>query len=210
MDKNRIGKIIFGEFIGTMLFLIIALGSVAQLVLGGGSFFDICIAFAIGAAIGIYAAKNLSGGHVNPAATLALCITGRAEWAELGFYWIGQYLGAFAAAAVVFVTYIEGIASIDPDHTVPLIAYNETTGTPTAGIFATYPKDILSNGICFFDQIVGTFMLVMSILAVTDARHKISADLAPIFIGLSIGAVGLSFGWNCGFSLNPARDLGPR
>ena len=87
---------------------------------------------------------------MNPAATLALCITGRAEWKELPFYWIGQYLGAFAAAAVVFVTYIEGIASVDPDHTVLYVDYdaNTTTGTPTAGIFATYPKEILSNGIC--------------------------------------------------------------
>ena len=53
-------------------------------------------------------------------------------------------------------------------------------------------------------------ILVLAILAVTDSRNKVGAGIAPPIIGMSISAVGLSFGYNCGFSLNPARDLGPR
>ena len=146
-------------------------GSVAQLVLGTNSYFDICIGFALGAAIGIFTAANLSGkiltafkqlsrimvgvipnslsysgAHLNPAVTVALCLTGRSEWNQLPFHWMGQYLGAFLAAALVFGTYSDAINHYDPNHTVPGQA---NTTTPTAGIFATYPHgEEISNGIC--------------------------------------------------------------
>ena len=60
------------------------------------------------------------------------------------------------------------------------------------------------------DQIVGTFVLVISILAVTDSKNEVVSGIVPIFVGMSIAVVGLAFGHNCGFSLNPARDFGPR
>lgn len=205
MNNNL--KIILGEFLATLLFLTVALGSVAQLVLGTNSFFDICIAFALGAAIGIFTSANISGAHMNPAATVALCLNGRCQWRDMPFYWIGQYLGAFVAAALVFGTYSDAIMFYDSELTVN----GMNSSTPTAGIFATYPhSENISNGICFLDQVVGTAVLVFSILAVTDAKNKVNPSIIPIFIGLTIGAVGMSFGYNCGFSLNPARDLGPR
>ena len=87
-----------------------------------------------------------SGAHLNPAVTVALCLTGRSEWNQLPFHWIGQYLGAFLAAALVFGTYSDAINHHDPNHTVPGQA---NTTTPTAGIFATYPHGPeISNGIC--------------------------------------------------------------
>jgi len=201
-------QILFGECIGIFLFLTVALGSVAQLVLGTNSYFDICVGFALGAAIGIFTAANLSGAHLNPAVTVALCLTGRSDWNQLPFHWMGQYLGAFLAAALVFGTYSDAINHYDPNHTVP---GQVNTTTPTAGIFATYPHgEEISNGICFLDQVVGTAILVLSIMAITDKKNKVADGIAPIFIGLTIGAVGMSFGHNCGFSLNPARDFGPR
>ena len=66
------------------------------------------------------------------------------------------------------------------------------------------------NFIFSLDQVVGTAILVLSIMAITDKKNKVADGIAPIFIGLTIGAVGMSFGHNCGFSLNPARDFGPR
>ena len=52
--------------------------------------------------------------------------------------------------------------------------------------------------------------MVISILAVTDSKNEIAGGIIPIFVGMSIAVVGLAFGHNCGFSLNPARDFGPR
>ena len=136
-------KIIFGEFFGTLIFISVALGKlkleisrrltffdaikninenvisilggVAQFVLGTNSYLGLCLAFAFGAAIGIFNAANLSGGHLNPAVTVALCITDRCKWKNIPFYWIGQFIGAFAAAALVYGTYSDGILHLDPE-----------------------------------------------------------------------------------------------
>ena len=90
--------------------------------------------------------KFYSGAHLNPAVTVALCLTGRSDWNQLPFHWMGQYLGAFLAAALVFGTYSDAINHYDPSHTVP---GQVNTTTPTAGIFATYPHGPeISNGIC--------------------------------------------------------------
>jgi glycerol uptake facilitator protein len=61
------------------------------------------------------------------------------------------------------------------------------------------------------DQIVGTAFLLMFVLALTDERNQPpKANLAPLLIGLAVAAIGMSFGANAGYAINPARDFGPR
>ena len=61
------------------------------------------------------------------------------------------------------------------------------------------------------DQIVGTAFLVMFVVAVIDARNTaVQANLGPWLIGLVVAAIGLSYGANAGYAINPARDFGPR
>jgi glycerol uptake facilitator protein len=61
------------------------------------------------------------------------------------------------------------------------------------------------------DQIVGTAFLLMFVLALTDKRNQPpKSNLAPLLIGLAVAAIGMSFGANAGYAINPARDFGPR
>ena len=61
------------------------------------------------------------------------------------------------------------------------------------------------------DQLLGSLILVLSIMAITDKKNKVSDSCVPIFIGLAYAGVGMSFGHNCGgIALNPARDFSPR
>ena len=82
----------------------------------------------------------------------------------------------------------------------------------TAGIWATYPQPFLSvfpGG--FIDQVVGTALLVGVIFAITDTRNSPApAGLAPVVVGLLVLLIGATFGFNSGYAINPARDLGPR
>ena len=82
----------------------------------------------------------------------------------------------------------------------------------TAGIWATYPQAYLSNvpgGL--IDQIVGTALLVMLIFALTDERNTApDSRIAPLLIGSIVLLIGMTFGHNCGYAINPARDFGPR
>ncbi|KAM7368716.1 hypothetical protein PAMP_013028 [Pampus punctatissimus] len=81
----------------------------------------------------------------------------------------------------------------------------------TAGIFATYPSEHLTLVNGFFDQIIGTAALIMCILAIIDPHNNpIPRGLEAFTVGFVVLVIGLSMGFNCGYAVNPARDLGPR
>ena len=60
-------------------------------------------------------------------------------------------------------------------------------------------------------EIIGTALLVMLVLAITDARNTApGANMAPFIIGLAVVVIGMSLGALSGYAINPARDFGPR
>uniref|UniRef100_V5IBT7 Putative aquaporin major intrinsic protein family n=2 Tax=Ixodes ricinus TaxID=34613 RepID=V5IBT7_IXORI len=78
-------------------------------------------------------------------------------------------------------------------------------------IFATYPRDHVSTLTCFFDQLVGTGILMPTAEAITDPRNfgGMPKHLHPLALGLMIMALIFGFSYNCMAPLNPARDIGP-
>jgi MIP family channel proteins len=197
------------EFLGT--FVLIAFGSavVAQVILSGGShggYLSINIAWGLAVIMGIYVSGGVSGAHLNPAVTVALAVHRGFPWRKVLPYGAAQVAGAFAGAAVAFVTYREAFDHFDG-------GVRQVTGPQaTAGIFATYPQPFLSNvpgGLV--DQIVGTALLLMLVLALGDAKNMAPEPrIAPIHVGLAVVLIGMCFGYNAGYAINPARDLGPR
>jgi MIP family channel proteins len=197
-------RIFLAEFIGTAVLVIIGDGAVAQWVLSRGvfgTFLSVNFAYALAIAFGVYICGGVSGGHINPSVSVAFAILGKIKWKQLPVYMIAQHLGAFFGAAVVFVVYYDAIVAFDP---------GERTAS-TVGIFGTYPNPSVRNGFCLLDQILGTALLVGLVLAICDPRNMaVPKHLIPLLVGLVVGAIGMSFGMNCGYAINPARDLGPR
>nr|CAD7429828.1 unnamed protein product [Timema monikensis] len=147
----------------------------------------------------------VSGAHINPAVTVALTLVGKFPKRKVCHYLIAQYLGALAASVLVFLTYYEALAEFDGGERV-VFGIKET-----ASIWATYPKEFVSIGGCFFDQVVGTFILMFVVCAVTDnINMEIHRSLYALYIGITVIVLGMSVGYNCGYPLNPARDLSPR
>jgi glycerol uptake facilitator protein len=63
----------------------------------------------------------------------------------------------------------------------------------------------------FVDELIGTAFLIFFVLAVVDEFNTpVKANLAPLLIGFVVVAIGISYGANSGYAINPARDLGPR
>jgi MIP family channel proteins len=156
--------------------------------------------------MGVYVAGGVSGAHLNPAVTLALAVLRGFSWQKVVPYVVAQTAGAFVAAAVVYLTYMEAFTNFDN-------GIRQVTGPQgTAGIFATYPQGFLSTfpgG--FLDQIVGTALLVAGVFALTDTKNNAPpGPLTPLFVGLLVVAIGAAFGFNSGYAINPARDFGPR
>lgn len=196
------------EFFGTFILIVFGVGVVAQTVLSNGangSFLAINLAWGLAVMLGVYAAGGVSGAHLNPAVTLALAVRRGFPWPKVAPFIAAQTAGAFAAAAVVYLTYHEAFTAFDG-------GVRQVLGPQgTAGVFATYPQAFLSTTGGFVDQVVGTALLMATILAITDQRNNATpAWLTPVIVGGIVVAIGMSFGFNAGYAINPARDLGPR
>jgi glycerol uptake facilitator protein len=192
------------EFAGTMILILFGVGVVAQVVAGGlGDHDSIAWAWGLGVTLGVYTAARISGAHLNPAVTVALAAFKGFEWRKVLPYSIAQTLGAFVAALLVRWNYTEVLTKVDPGHTIK-----------TQGVFSTLPGNgtaPVSDWGAFRDQIIGTAILLFLILAITDVANTApAANLAPVVIGLLVVAIGMAWGTDAGYAINPARDFGPR
>jgi glycerol uptake facilitator protein len=206
MKSGLLGEVL-AEFFGTMVLILFGCGVVAMVALFGtgtpgevvnGGATNINIAWGLGVTMGIYTAGKISGAHLNPAVTIALAVFRGFSWGKVAPYCLAQTAGAFAGAALVFFNYKAQFLKFDPAL------------EKTAGIFATFPafRDLPSVG--FFDQVLGTAILLFLVLAVTEERNNPPGPLAPVAVGLIVVALGMSFGALHGYAINPARDFGPR
>jgi len=197
------------EFLGTFVLIVFGCASVAQVLLSGhanGEYLSINLAWGLAVTMGVYVAGGVSGAHLNPAVTFALAVLRRFPWSKVAPYCLAQLAGAFVASAVVYVTYVDALHQFDG-------GVRQVLGPQgTAGIWATYPQPFLSplpGGL--IDQIVGTALLRLCIFALTDDRNFApAANLAPLVIGGVVLVIGMTFGYNSGYAINPARDFAPR
>jgi MIP family channel proteins len=200
------------EFFGTFILVVFGTAVDAQVLLSkqqSGQYLSINLGWGLGVMMGVYVAGGISGAHLNPAISLALAVQKKLAWGKVIPYCVVQVAGAFAAAAVTYLVYVEAMGAFDLGvRTVPGFG----SDTATAGIFATYPSPHLSTvpgGL--IDQVVGTALLVVCIFGITDAKNiGAPSNLAPICIGALVVLIGMTFGFNCGYAINPARDFGPR
>jgi glycerol uptake facilitator protein len=192
------------EFFGTMVLILFGDGVVAQVVAGNlGDHDSITWAWGFGVMLGVYIAGRASGAHLNPAVTLSLAIFKGFKWSKVLPYTVAQVGGAFTAAIIIRYEYASIINAIDPHHTLK-----------TQGIFATLP----GNGSlpvhmwpALADQVLGTAILLFCIFALIDQFNgPPPAGLVPLVIGLLVVAIGMAFGADAGYAINPARDFGPR
>ncbi|GAB4151318.1 MAG: MIP/aquaporin family protein [Planctomycetaceae bacterium] len=197
------------EFWGTFILMIFGLGVNAQVTLGNenfGDFFSINVGWGLAVTLGVYACAGISGAHINPAVTLALAVHRKFPWRKVLPYCLAQFAGAFVASVLVYVAYYEALDAFDGGTR----AISGPMGT--AGIWGTYPNEFLSTfpgGL--IDQILGTALLVAMLFALADDRNLTpKANLTPVVVGMVVFMIGMSFGLNAGYAINPARDFSPR
>ena len=167
---REIRRELLAEFLGTFVLIVFGVGVVAQFVLSrgtAGSYLAINLIWGLGVTMGCYVAGGISGAHLNPAVTIALAVHRGFPWRKVLPYTLAQLAGAFAASAVVYLTYVEALGQFDG-------GVRQVLGPQgTAGIWATYPQPFLSTlpgGLV--DQVVGTALLMAVICALTDTRNN--------------------------------------
>jgi len=219
MDTHQYVREFLAETLGTFALVLFGDGAVAQVVLGKaarnddffGGFLNICLGFGFALMIGICISGGVSGGHLNPAVTIAMAAIKKLKPIQIPIYMAGQYLGAFLAAVVLWGEYADVIKLAEANQS----AKNSSAYSGlTIGIFGSYPSfstEKVTTVSLAMDQMLGTALLLLIILAVTDEENmKIISSLVPVIIGLGLSAIHLSFGLNAGSAINPARDFAPR
>lgn len=208
MHNHRLLPELIAEALGTGIIVLFGSGVVAMVVLFSkgapgevvhGGYTNITFAWGLGVALAVYLTAKISGAHLNPAVTLALAVFRGFPWRKVLPYSVAQTVGAFAGAAVTYVNYRPAFARYDPDL------------SRTAGIFTTFPAfpELPMTG--FFDQVLGTALLLLLICALTDEWNLAPPSWAgPMLVGLVVVVIGMSFGSLHGYAINPARDFGPR
>ena len=177
---------------------------------GVGDWTLITWGWALAVAFAVWVAGGVSGAHINPAVTLAFAVRRKFSWSKVLPYWGAQVLGCFVGAALVFLVYRYAINAFDLAAKTPKSAGNALA---SYSIFATFPAKYYHASMIgpLVDQIVGTMFLVMFVVAVIDLRNTaVGSNIGPLIIGFIVAAIGMSYGANAGYAINPARDFGPR
>jgi glycerol uptake facilitator protein len=178
---------------------------------GAGGWLLITWGWAMAVAMAVYVAGGISGAHINPAVTLAFAVKGDFPWRKVVPYWIAQIAGCFIGAALVMLDYFKAINAWNVAHHV--VDRASATGLTTFSIFATFPASYFHSQMLFpfIDQVIGTFFLLLFVLAIVDNKNLgPQSNMGPFMIGMAVAAIGMSFGVNAGYAINPARDFGPR
>lgn len=168
------------ELIGTF-FLVFTIG---QTVIGPNDAGGLA-PLAIGAAlmVMIYAGGHISGGHYNPAVTLAVALRGKCPWSDVPGYMIAQVLGAVAAGlATLFIK----------------------------GDMATYPApgpeySVLAKLLAEF---LFTFALCYVVLNVATSKATAGNSFYGLAIGFTVATGAFAVGGVSGGAFNPAVAVG--
>ena len=100
-------KMCLAECVGTFVLVLFGCGAVHTAVLMGAQngIWQVAIVWGVTIMLAIYMVGAISGAHINPAVTIAFAVAGRLPWSLVGPYFAGQVIGAFLAAAALFVLF---------------------------------------------------------------------------------------------------------
>ncbi|WP_348536704.1 MIP family channel protein [Nocardioides sp. W7] len=187
---------VVAEVIGTFVLVLFGCGAVAY-ANASDSFTIVGTALAFGLAVLVmaYAVGRISGGHFNPAVSVAAAVGGRISWREVPVYVGAQLAGAVVGGAVLLAL-VQGFDFYDVDR----FGLGQNSFGDEGSGYAWWAAFLL--------ELVLTAIFVFVILAVTDARNEHPA-LAPLVIGFTLTAVHLVAIPATGTSVNPARSIGP-
>lgn len=195
-------SIFLAELIGTFLLILLGNGVTANAILPdtkgeNGGWIVITAGWGLAVALGVYLIGSISGAHMNPAITFAFYLANKISIESVPLYLAGEFTGAFLGALTVFFIYKNHFYLAKKEPKLKLMSFCTSPAYPT-------------NWVNFLTEMVGTFVLVVSVFSLIDPQNQVPVGLRPFLIGLVVFSIGLSLGGTTGYAINPARDLGPR
>lgn len=221
-----------GEVVGTFILIFFGCGAVHAAVLFGAQagLWQVAIVWGIAIMLAIHAVGAISGAHINPAITLALfCWDGFLRQRVLP-YIAAQLLGAFLAAACLFMLFSpmlreveqrKGVVRGQPGSEITATCYGEYYPAPGGLASGSDPyspeqhaelKKTVTHGIAFFAELLGTAILAVMVFALGEQRNRLAPqhNTSGIFVGLTVAVLISVIAPLTQACFNPARDFGPR
>ncbi|SCU77375.1 LANO_0A00210g1_1 [Lachancea nothofagi CBS 11611] len=196
----------FAEFLGTLILVIFGVGGNLQATVtkgSGGSYESLSFAWGFGCMLGVYVAGGISGGHVNPAVTISMAIFRKFPWKKVPVYIVAQIIGAFFGGAMAYGYFWSSITEFEGGPHIRTVA--------TGACLFTNPKPYVTWRNAFFDEFIGTSILVGCLMALLDDSNAPPTNgMTALIVGFLVAAIGMALGYQTSFTINPARDLGPR
>jgi len=195
----------FGEFLGTLVLILLGNGVCANVTLrksyaADAGWMVVTTGWALGVLCGVLVAQAFgsSGANLNPAITLAIAVTS-GDYSQLAWLWSAQLLGAMGGAALVALHFA---------------CHWKLTPDPAAklGVFCTNAA-VRNPPINILNEALGTAVLVVVAFAIGSrgvAANGVAPGMGQWLVASVVWGIGLSLGGTTGYAINPARDLGPR
>jgi glycerol uptake facilitator protein len=213
MNKHLLEFI--GEFIGTFIIVFFGCGSVisATLFESFDGLFQVAFVWIIGVTLAIYASRRYSNAHLNPAVSIAMVVAGKMRLKHLPHYLLGQFLGAFVSAGILYLIYGGFITDYELTHQ---IVRGDANSVLTASMFGEFFPNPGFSGIiksasewqAFGAEFSGTFILVYMIFWLIHPKNE--SQYTPLLIGMTVGGLICLLAPISQGGFNPARDFGPR
>jgi glycerol uptake facilitator protein len=198
-------KHMFGEFMGTMILILLGNGVVANVLLRkskaeNAGWMVIAAGWAFAVMCGVFTAIACGSpeAHLNPAVTIGMAVV-TGDFTKLVPYSLAQLAGAFCGAILVWLYFFPHWRET-PDPDIKLACFS--TGPAI--------RHRLAN---LFSEFLGAFVLILVVSAIGSklvAATGPAPGVAPYLVGCLVWSIGLSLGGTTGYAINPARDLGPR
>ncbi|KAH9980301.1 aquaporin-like protein [Lactifluus volemus] len=193
------------EMLGTMMLTLVGNATNCQVVLSSnsgvassqkGDYLSLSFGWACSVSLGAWIAGGVSGGHVNPVVTLCLAVFRGFPWKKVPGYVIGQLIGAWLGALLVFGNYLNAIAIVEGGK--------GKLSLKTGELFGSYALDYMSAPNCFFDEFLGTFVLLLVVFAITDKNNgPPPPGLVPLVVFIAILGIAVGFGMQTGMLSSP-------
>ncbi len=194
-------KKLAAEFVATMILVLVGCGvAIGVGCADNAGIVATAAAFGVSIIVLAYTVGQVSGGHANPAVSLAMAIRGDISWKEFALYCLAQVLGAFAGSgilALIFLGLSRGTGANGVGTALQAVIANahlEDNAAKFAGL-----------GLTVLAEIVLTFLFILLVLGATSKKEW--GGFAGLLIGVALFGIHLVGIPLTGTSVNPARGL---
>lgn len=210
-EGPSLGQKLIAEIFGTFILVWFGCGAVMNTKYTGAmvGLGQPAMTWVLGGALAVYTCGSISGGHLNPAVSLAFALVRPSDFPVTLFipYLIAQTIGAFGAAFVNFYIYSKAIESYEVANEF----VRSESGYSFGGAFGCYWSGFVSSPThALAMEIAGTAMLTFVVFSITNKSNNVPGYLVPSLVGVAIGSIIAIIGSLSGGAINPARDIGPR